>query len=526
MYYTANNTPLVATHSGDFILHLSETTTITLKNTVYIPDTPHTIISIGHLTQIPELQAIFADKTVSIIYTPTNQVLFQGTKDPTTNLYKIPFFNNKPTRFYNALLNEGNINTVFNLEPTVISSNRDIWNLHLSTAHMSLPSLKGLIQKLGLSYTIPPDQETKIKNCEICKLVNHVKVPHNHETFRPAIRVLQRVHIDTAGPFLGKQFFRSSAGLQLISVKYYTTFLIDEFSNYITPIISTNRAVGDEIFNTLQVLNSKFRDPISSVRSDNAKEMPSKAQLATIGIDRDEIPGYSPVLNGRVERANRTMVSIIRKISLSFGPYLFHTYLLFPYLVKYAARIHNNTPRKSTNFSSTPHQLFYNNDYTLPFIHFGQDLLIKLNSQNEAVALGIPVHNKLIPDTVKGTFLGYGSDSYSYVVMFQTLNYPIRLTTNVTVLPSFDNIFSFFSRVNIDDVNNMKVSFDQLEQVYDGTISDADQPPLTFLSPELVDTTTTTNTTESNTSPDPNINPPSENHADDIQIDDDDNLLG
>ena len=137
-----------------------------------------------------------------------------------------------------------------------------------------------------------------------------------------------------------------------------------------------------------------------------------------------------------------------------------------------------------------------------------------------------PIHNKLIPDTVKGTFLGYGSDSYSYVVMFQTLNYPIRLTTNVTVLPSFDNIFSFFSRVNIDDVNNMKVSFDQLEQVYDGTISDADQPPLTFLSPELVDTTTTTNTTESNTSPDPNINPPSENHADDIQIDDDDNLLG
>lgn len=65
----------------------------------------------------------------------------------------------------------------------------------------------------------------------------------------------------------------------------------------------------------------------------------------------------------------------------------------------------------------------------------------------------------------------------------------------------------------------MKVSFDRLEQVYDGTISDAEKPPLTFLSPELVDTTSTTNTTESNTSPDPNINPPSENHADD------DNLL-
>ena len=87
------------------------------------------------------------------------------------------------------------------------------------------------------------------------------------------MRSLQRLHIDTVGPFC-------------------TTVLknIDQFSSYTEIIVSDVKGIKTRIMEKLKIWNNRFNHRITSVRSDNAAELPNKDDLEPMGIEHHVIP--------------------------------------------------------------------------------------------------------------------------------------------------------------------------------------------------------------------------------------------
>lgn len=83
-----------------------------------------------------------------------------------------------------------------------------------------------------------------------------------------------------------------------------------------------------------------------------------------------------PSYNGKARGLNRSILEILRRITTSLTEYAFHYYIFFPYLVKYACKLHNHTPRAKTNYNATPHQLFYSNKYVPIFYSFASDVAV------------------------------------------------------------------------------------------------------------------------------------------------------
>ena len=68
----------------------------------------------------------------------------------------------------------------------------------------------------------------------------------------------------------------------------------------------------------LKIWNNRFNHRITSVRSDNAAELPNKDDLEPMGIEHHVIPNGTPALNGVAESTNRPIISNIYKTVLNF----------------------------------------------------------------------------------------------------------------------------------------------------------------------------------------------------------------
>ncbi|KAG7664873.1 uncharacterized protein J8A68_001599 [[Candida] subhashii] len=425
---------------------------IAIPDVSLVPNAALNIISVGQLTEFG-YNAYVCNKYLYLLNMNERRCILVAKNIGKKNLYMGPI--NGEVESDEALeIGFLYMLNVHNL-PRVESSNENtLYGQHLAGNHMSLEALKTRIKKKEINVKITPEDVEKIRLCPVCLAVNAIQQSHNKKSQKAAERPLERVHCDTVGP------------IEIGLVKHYVTLLTDGYSNYIEPIITQTKAIKETTLSLLKLWNSYHSEhKIAHFRSDNAAEMPSTRELLSLGIRRDTIGAYTPALNGTAERANRTIFDAIKRCALSFPGKHKEVLSLFYYICIYCVTTVNHTPKKRFGGLS-PYQKFTGiHDYKFNFHTFGVDVIVKCSSKVEANRLGVDL-DKATPAVAFGTFLGYGTDSNSYIIMVSTKDYPVIVTSNVTFLRSFAVIHQYFDyyaerhdvmRLDIKELNKFLV---------------------------------------------------------------------
>lgn len=481
LFYTVSNVPIYAKAKGDLVIKIKNCK-FTINNAYYIPGIQLNLISFNDLLNKGFL--ILFDNDYLFLIKKSNGKCFNIAKrDTNSNL-----FNNIRSRdFFSMKLSRKIIDELNNMNQKIINKKtlnyfnnkyikisnmnheianpfkrkRDLMYYHLMGNHMSLESMKYLIKSghIKMSSEITASEEERVKSCNECLAINSKQSSHNHTHFT-APRRLFRLHSDTLGIFSHR------------GKKYYITTLIDEYSGYLNTIWSEHKSIQDLLFEKIRIWNNKFVDAnVAFFRTDNALEMPTKDQLAEIGIEKDEIASYSPELNGISERTNRSIIQFIRKALLPIQDT--RTLYLLPKIVDYVTYIRNMTPVRSKG-GLCPYALFYDtNKFHYNPIQFGLDVIVKLSSTVEAKKYGVS-NSKTSPCILFGTFIGYGTDVHVYKVILSTKDFPIIVTPNITLMKSMDNLKVYLKSLDYlqdKDAQDIDISLGKLTDRTDEKLS-------------------------------------------------------
>lgn len=327
------------------------------------------------------------------------------------------------------------------------NTDNEFFNLHVSTNHFSIRALKNLIKAKGLKIKVNEALMKAVKECKICKLVNHDQISHNKSTQKPPSRRLERIHSDTVGPFY------------IDKKKYYLTTIIDHYTKYTNIVFKEHKYLQDEVINRLKIWNNKFNnDKIAFYRADNAPELPSKEQIELLGAEREEIAAYLPESNGLAESHNKIILRNIRKVILNFPNSKQEIIHLLNYIIQYAVHIKNHT---IGNDRKSPFERFYETNYTINYQPFGIDVQFKLLNQQEAKKFNYQFEKQDVP-IISGFLLGYCYDSNAFLVRAKTATgkYIDSTVVNVKFLKSMNNIDQYFETLKPfkreDDIHNLK----------------------------------------------------------------------
>lgn len=317
---------------------------------------------------------------------------------------------------------------------------QDLYYYHLLINHLSLEKLE-LLKKTGKINPVgSKTAESAILNCPLCAAAHGKLASRNKHPQTSVVRSLQRLHIDTVGPFC------------TTVLKKYISTVIDQFSSYTEIIVSDVKGIKTRIMEKLKIWNNRFNHRITSVRSDNAAELPNKDDLEPMGIEHHVIPNGTPALNGVAESTNRPIISNIYKTVLNFDANIL---FLFDYIAEYLVHIRNHTVAK--NQTQTPFERYYNlSSYKITYVQFGVDVAIKLTSYQEAATLKLPfAKEKSFPMVVYGAFIGYTQDSTTFKVLVSTKGYPVIVTGNIKILASMSVINDYTQYMK----QNSKIKF-------------------------------------------------------------------
>jgi len=145
---------------------------------------------------------------------------------------------------------------------------------------------------------------------------------------------------------------------------------------------------------------------VKVIRSDRGGEYVNREQqqwCANKGIQQQLMPAYTPQLNGKAERLNRTLIERVRAMlhdaQMSTG--------FWAEAVQVAAHIINRSPSSSKH--ATPFQLFYGHQPSIAHIRvFGAQASVLIPAQKRS--------NKLSPVSEQGVLVGYSEHGHGYRV--------------------------------------------------------------------------------------------------------------
>lgn len=443
-----NGQTVVSEGTGEYLLEVDNQVLFNISRVYYIDNFNVNLLSLADITS-PNIKVIFTEKDLKIQKDDKEYVI--ATRDPISRLY-IGYSNGghvdseivKTIDCVENRVNNSNsgifavkqlVNLGFPQYIAKSSTKKDLFYYHLLTNHMSLRALDHLVDhgKI-LAQKKNPEARKKVLECVHCKAVNSKRISHNRSTQRGATRRLQRLHLDTIGP------------IRVNGLKHYITTLIDEFSSFMICVILDTRSVQLSILRELKIMNNLFPgESVANLRCDNARELPDKELLLDLGIRREDIPAYTPAMNGRAESQNKIILKQLKLVLLNFPHRQFHLLALFTELVSYCVYTINHTPsnRVPDHSGESPYEIFYGHKYTVNFRQFGTDVLVHINNPIEAQSLGVQL-NKAVPPVVQGFFVGYGPDSNTYYIKVMHGNNPVRLFANVTFLDSMNYIEKYF----------------------------------------------------------------------------------
>lgn len=298
-----------------------KTVKCTIKNVLYVPNLRRNLLSVKKL-EMCDIKVIFGNGEVQLL--SGKNLIGIGTRN---NLYEISF---KVSR-----------NECLSIE--VEDEMTKLW--HKRYGHISYANLKKLrdykmvdgIKELNLN---------KVEFCESCINGKMTRLPF--KTRKRSSSFLEIVHSDVCGPITPTSHDDN---------KFFMTF-IDDYSNFVYVYIIKNKS---EVFNCFreyaQMVQTKFRKRISTLRCDNGREYYSnefKNYCKENGTVIDYTVPYTPQQNGKAERFNRSLVEKARSMmSDSNVPKHF-----WNEAIRTAAYLLNRSPNVNLD-SITPAELWY-----------------------------------------------------------------------------------------------------------------------------------------------------------------------
>ncbi|CAB3257953.1 unnamed protein product [Arctia plantaginis] len=246
-----------------------------LLKTLYVPDLAQNLMSINSITN-NNGTVLFIQNNVQIY--KKGQLILKGEKE--NGLY------------YININQENHENTLFltNEKGTALEWHRRLLEI--------LPNMADGILLEG---------NKRIEQCEICIKAKQTRLPFTSERKR-AEHPLQIIHTDICGPF---------DKLTHNGNRYFITIL-DDYSHITKTYLMKHK---NETFTLIkEYIEEKEREKnekVSCIRCDNGEEYRSnelKMWCSKKGIKLDYTIPYTPQLNGKAERLNRTILEKVRAL--------------------------------------------------------------------------------------------------------------------------------------------------------------------------------------------------------------------
>lgn len=274
---TANNSTMHSEGKGTI-----NSSKCSLTETLYVPDLTQNLISVSSLCKANGMIQ-FTEKEVKIY--KDNQLVLCGNKE--NGLYYTIITNN-------------------NEESSLLTKQKGTaMEWHKRLGHPGKHVLQNLI-KVADGIKIEGNENIE-ENCEVCIKAKQSRLPFNTQRKR-ASRILEIIHSDVCGPFENKTY----------DGKRYLVTMIDDYSNFTKVYtIKQKNQVPEIIKNYVEETEREKDGKVSCIRCDNGGEYKSnefRTWCSKKGIQLDYTIPYTPELNGKSERMNKTLVEKTRAL--------------------------------------------------------------------------------------------------------------------------------------------------------------------------------------------------------------------
>ena len=288
---------------------------------------------------------------------------------------------------------------------------------HQRFAHCSINSIKDLIKSNAVTGI-----QIRANNHQACEECIKGKICRAHHPSKAHIEASENaavLHIDTCGPF----------STESLGGSRYFILAVEEYSHY--KLIDLARTKGEtpdmikKMINKTEILSKR---PVKMIVSDNAKEYLAQELrnwLDKRGIIHTTSTAYVPEQNGRVERANRTIVEGIRTL-LTSCDFSDEDTIRSLWAEAAATVVHShNLTLSSRDRSKTKFELYMNRKPDVKHLRvFGQRAIVRLNDRERS--------GKLSSKGEEYRFVGYTDRSNTYKF------YSVK---KVTIITSCDAVF-------------------------------------------------------------------------------------
>lgn len=338
-----------------------------LKNTLHVTQLATNLLSVSAITESGG-EVLFKKKSVEVF--KDKQRIFSGEKED-SGLYTV-----------NMIKENDKYSLMTQKRETALD-----W--HKKMGHPSLKVLKMLPEvadgvKLQKVDDLP-------KNCETCIAAKQNRLPFKNQRTQ-ATRLLERIHTDVCGPLENDTW----------DGKKYILTLLDDYSHFIKIYLLKNKhEVSECLKNYIQESENEKSMKVSCIRCDNGGEYTGeelKRWCFNKGIKLDYTVAYTPQLNGKAERLNRTILEKARAL-------LFNSKInknMWGEAVYCAAYLLNRLPTETIKFK-TPYEIWNGRRPDLSNIReFGC----------EAFCKNLGNIKKLDPRTQKLIMVGYSTSGY------------------------------------------------------------------------------------------------------------------
>ncbi|CAJ2634277.1 unnamed protein product [Trifolium pratense] len=269
---------------GDVVLKFTSGKTLILKEVLHVPEMKKNLVSGFLLNKAGFNQTIGAD-----MYTITKNGIFIGKGYASDGMFKLNV----------------DFNVMNKISPSVYSlCDFNIW--HSRLCHVNKRSILN-ISNLGL---IPKLSFNDIEKCEFCSQAKITK--SKHKSVIRESEPMDLIHSDICE--LDGTMTRNNK-------RYFITF-IDDCSDYTFVYLMKNKSDAFDMFKIfVKEIENQFNTKIKRLRSDRGTEYNSSLFndfYKQHGIIHETTAPYSPEMNGKAERKNRTLTELVVAIMLNY----------------------------------------------------------------------------------------------------------------------------------------------------------------------------------------------------------------
>lgn len=341
-----------------------------LKNTLFVPDISQNLLSVNQVTN-NEGTVIFTKNKVEIY--KNEQLVLTGKKE--NGLYKINLNIDKEQYIEEKSL-------LMKENGTAIE-----WHKRLGhPGNKTLEILPNVVEGIKIQGV------KQLEKCEICTQAKQTRLPFNTIRTR-AKRPLELIHTDICGPFEEKTYDGYT----------YVLTVMDDYTHFTKIyLLKFKYEAKDKIINYIEETERERNEKVFTIRCDNGGEYTSKdfrQWCIKKGIKLDLTIPYTPQLNGKSERLNRTLLEKTRALLFDseFGKQMWGEAM---YCATY---IINRLPSESLK-NKTPYEMWYGKRPNIANMQkFGAILYAKQLHTNI---------RKLDPRSKKLIMVGYTSNGY------------------------------------------------------------------------------------------------------------------